>query len=469
MSPPLETLDVAAPAQSSRSQAPPAVLGFRLFRPSIRGLVRQAAAERGAPSRVCSAVAGSSKGPSRVFDAVLSEIEKRWIRSEKSSRARSSSGSVHMARPQPSPNGIWAGVPPAVVVCIRYLQVLSVVVHSLPREMAELLGQKSHASRLLQAALSQRVPIDLRMAIASLAARWCVVLDDSPSARGHMAAVVDAFYYNTGHGPRLDFLPMVPGDFDRQSGWRYPPMAPGDGQQGYFYTTMPPTRPEPQLEQPPPPRRSQPEVAAPVSQSRRVPQQAVRMSRQPVPEMPDLARIDACAQELQALCGMLVDNLIMLPIDEDPEANEVLNDLVQRITHSCEVAASCSGLLTADHTATKRALAQAAEDASRGLGVYDEHVRSYRDWRDGKWTSLYGRPPPPGHALAGRASGLDVPNGLEIEGNAQAESSKAAAARRVIKPTTTASNSSRNSSPEQQQAGLVRVSTKARGKMAALE
>ncbi|KAJ2806827.1 hypothetical protein H4R21_000716 [Coemansia helicoidea] len=464
--------------------------GFCLFRPSIRELVRQAASERGGHGHdVCAAVGASPKGPHRVLDAVLSEIERLVVRAEKSGRPGSAGASVHMARPQPSLNGLRGALPPPVALCIRYLQVLSVVVHSLPREMAGLLGQKSHAARVLKVALSQRVPFDIRMAVASLAGRWCVVLGGSPGARSTMAAVVDAFYYNAGHSPSLDFLPMVPDDFCRQDGWHYPPMAPGDGQQGFFYMTVPPAHPALQLQQPPL-RQPQPEPAEPVPQStRRVLQQAVRMSRQGIPEALDLGRIEACAQELQSLCGMLIDNLIMLPMSEDPEANEVLNDLVQQITANCEAAARYSAVLAAGHAATKNALAQAAKDANRSLAVYDEHVQSYLDWRDGKWNSLYGHPQPPDRVPGGTASSPDIAAAASqtdpaVDSDPLVESSKAAAARRAPDHAAASADvsesgggsgsgsdipagDSEGSAPRQ--AGLVRMSTKARGKMLADE
>ncbi|KAJ1728325.1 hypothetical protein LPJ61_004090 [Coemansia biformis] len=275
-----------------------------------------------------------------------------------------------MVRPQPTPAGISSSsIPLEDRQCIALLQTLNAVVHSFPREMAELLGRESIASRVLMIVLSLRVPIDVRMVVVSLVGRWRVVLAGNRIAGKRIEAIVDAFYLNTGHSPTPEFLPAIPELCRQQRGWIYPPMILVPGQPGFFYTTVPPVRLEPEPSHP---------------QQRQPQHLALQQPAEPV-------------------------------------------------------------LAPQPRSASQQA---AAHTFASGGNVG-------------------------GSAVAGKAC---MPESLTIEG-VQAESSKAAAVRRVLEPTAlvlatmagsaaASGNSGGGSGSQQQlQSGLVRMSTKSRGKM----
>ncbi|KAJ2509266.1 hypothetical protein IWW47_000068 [Coemansia sp. RSA 2052] len=91
--------------------------------------------------------------------------------------------------------------------------------------------------------------------------------------------------------------------------------------------------------------------------------------------------MDVHAQELTSLGGMLIDNLVTLPIDEDPQTNKVVQDMLREVNRLNSVIANYISALTSEYTQTTRRLKLATDETKRCHWVYKDTVAAFDEWK----------------------------------------------------------------------------------------
>ncbi|KAJ2459790.1 hypothetical protein GGF42_001253 [Coemansia sp. RSA 2424] len=94
-----------------------------------------------------------------------------------------------------------------------------------------------------------------------------------------------------------------------------------------------------------------------------------------------LEQMDVHAQELTSLGGMLIDNLVTLPIDEDPQTNKVVQDMLREVNRLNSVIANYISTLTSEYTQTTRRLKLATDETKRCHWVYKDTVAAFDEWK----------------------------------------------------------------------------------------
>ncbi|KAJ1723549.1 hypothetical protein LPJ53_002118 [Coemansia erecta] len=272
----------------------------------------------------------------------------------------------------PAYSGITQQMPRPTLHAIAVLQVLHGIVLSFPTEMTSALAQSVNCARLLRLALSPKVPLDVRRALATLVARWHTVVG-SGVARDNLALVVEGFCNAAGVPPDPAFLPRPPANV------RTTLAAAATGNPLALY--IPPgfsssstatgsaaseVQPEPRLEPEP----------KPVPSHAQAPQRELPPSPA---ENPALERMLQAAQELLATSSMIIDNLVALPLDDDPRTNPVIRELMASMGHLHRACVSDIAR-TMDTQATRR-LKQSIDEAKRCQWIYNDSVRAYEVWR----------------------------------------------------------------------------------------
>ncbi|KAJ2479487.1 hypothetical protein EV174_004009 [Coemansia sp. RSA 2320] len=254
---------------------------------------------------------------------------------------------------------------------------------SFPREAARVFGEKTSASRVLMCIRASATPLDIRLILVSLASRWCVLLKPEPRAARYLASIVDSFYHHNGLSPSLSFLPPTPPRMRIQAEWPYPTSEPDDESRIFMYTT--PVVGKAQSGTASRSRSSSAEAQRPhmngASSGRVSAQSSAPHSSGPT-DLPvdQLERMDNCAQELTSLGGMLIDNLVTLPIDEDPQTNKVIQDTLKEVNRLNSIVANYISALTSEHTLTTRRLKLATDETKRCHWVYKDSVAAFTEW-----------------------------------------------------------------------------------------
>ncbi|KAJ2840877.1 hypothetical protein FBU31_000018 [Coemansia sp. 'formosensis'] len=94
-----------------------------------------------------------------------------------------------------------------------------------------------------------------------------------------------------------------------------------------------------------------------------------------------LERMNTVAQELTSLGGMLIDNLVTLPIDEDPQTNRVIQDMLKEVNRLNSLTANYISSLTSEHMQTTRRLKLATDETKRCQWVYKDTIAAFEEWK----------------------------------------------------------------------------------------
>ncbi|KAJ1886945.1 hypothetical protein LPJ81_006606, partial [Coemansia sp. IMI 209127] len=245
--------------------------------------------------------------------------------------------------------GITDAMPTEIKRLVALLQVFHGIVLSFPAEMAGSLGDRKQASRLNRCTQATSVPMDLRMVLVALAARWCVLFAGTPMPCKSMGYIVDSFYQSFGKFPGLNFLPSAPLIVRRQEGWQYPPSVCRANDTGFMYM---PTQVREQLQ------KQRESLYSAVSRTSVGTEQQAAISqislilprKQEEVTVELLERMESRSQELAALSSMLVDNLVSLPADENPIENDVIRDIRHEISRLYEIVSNYISVLSPEHT-----------------------------------------------------------------------------------------------------------------------
>ncbi|KAJ2693776.1 hypothetical protein GGH99_000992 [Coemansia sp. RSA 1285] len=370
--------------------------------------VEDAARDPGVYDRVYDLFAkrSNSSGPDDAVDAVLKPIEDTWMqKTEKHKRGSDADGGNRLAGMMDHlSEGIADNMPVEIKRLVALLQVFHGIVLSFPFEMAAALGTRKHAARLNRCTQATSVPLDLRMVLIALAARWCVVLAEAPRSSKSMAYIVDSFYQSFGKLPDLQFLPKAPSVTRTQEGWRYPPPYCHPNDIDFMY--MPAPVHEQMLAQKHELLRIASHHTSPVSrhqllahhpydyrdlashlsqaslsQPPRQPQGRPRGEEDEdevvTPELLD--RMESRSLELTSLSSMLVDNLVSLPADENPNENDVIRDILHELNRLYEIVSNYINVLSPEHTISLRRLRAAIEESRRAQWLYRDAVNAFDD------------------------------------------------------------------------------------------
>ncbi|KAJ2848129.1 hypothetical protein IWW36_003481 [Coemansia brasiliensis] len=444
----------------------------------------------------------SSQNAKTAFDTTIRPIEDTWLHSIKSAKGKPTSSSDMDYKQTPDTQKTQDRVRLSTIL----LKMLYVVVVSFPREMSELFSKKAHASRLLMLVKFSEVPINLRLMLVSLISRWSVILGSKPKGKCYLPTIVDSFYYNTGHAPRKELLLQLPAGVQLQPGWKYPSLDPATKETEFLYipteaiardSTKPSTAdrqvhmstanqiPQNKPTQPMPLHNQQQQHKI----QRLPPQQSGQaLQQQPVPKPEvkaetlssntssvkssnalDFERMKSCAQELQSLSTMLVENLSMMETDEDPQTNSVIQDMMQRINNSYATVHNYSKVLNAEYEAANTKLQLAVDGAKQSMAAYNTTIQNHKQWfnnKDNQNALLLSPSSTPFTSPLKANDGMDLASASISD---FAESSRQAIARNnMATPPSMSSrqeSASSTASAPPQAAMLERVSTKVRGKM----
>ncbi|KAJ2143776.1 hypothetical protein IW136_001565 [Coemansia sp. RSA 678] len=295
------------------------------------------------------------------------------------------------------------------------LRVLHAIVISFPCQMSLVLNTKSNASRVLKLVLCPHVPGDLRACVVAMVGRWCVVLAQS---QGLMPCIVDVAYQRTGQVPQMEFLPQAHSDLQVQNGWTDPTDSL------YFYM------PKDQIGLAEIDTSGTSDVAeelctsATHSDAEELCTSATH-SDDSDPHVLDLPSMHTCALELHALGTRLTSTLRTMRADKDPQLDPSIQDTTMQLNSAYTRLLDHSRMLNTVYAQTNNVLQAAADEATKSLAFYSTAIQCHKDWVGGR--------------------------NEECEG--QAGGSNYARAWQTNEPVN--------------KAGLERVSTKARGKMAA--
>ncbi|KAJ2381548.1 hypothetical protein GGI05_005946, partial [Coemansia sp. RSA 2603] len=262
-------------------------------------------------------------------------------------------------------------MPATTLRAIAVLHVLHCIVLSFPTQMSLALSKPANCAPLLRLALAAKVPLDVRRTLVTLAARWHGFLQHE--AAQNLALVVDGFWLATGLPPDWAFLPKPPPNLR-------PALPPSQAAQNSLYMpagSSPTSTASPAA------------AAAAAATSGAVPEIPLRKaeppSTQPLPRAIEpssdpqtLERMRQTAQELLATSTMIIDNLVALPLDDDPRSNPVITELMASMS-ACHK--SCvADIARLEDTFTTRVLKQAIDEAKRCQWIYNDSVRAYEVW-----------------------------------------------------------------------------------------
>ncbi|KAJ2865998.1 hypothetical protein GGH94_001849 [Coemansia aciculifera] len=320
----------------------------------------------------------------KAFDIVLKAIEDGWQRQqpqEQFSRKSTSNRRESTSNGGSSTQSTNDAISPAdIKLSTDLLQVFHGIVHSFPREASQLFGDITHATRLLACVRSSVIPLDVRLVLVSLASRWYVLLRSAPQAAKYLGSVVDSFYNYTGLSPSLSFLLLTPHNIRKQQGWPYPPLERTDDLPSFMYVT--PNNRKTQQGSHSRGGSGNARHNGGISSDRGSGQsKSSRASKHIELNSEQLDKMDTSAQELTSLGGMLIDNLVTLPIDEDPQSNRVIQDMLKEVNRLNSLIANHISSLTSEHTQTTRRLKLATDETKRCHWVYKDTIAAFEEWK----------------------------------------------------------------------------------------
>ncbi|KAJ2216958.1 hypothetical protein EV179_000993 [Coemansia sp. RSA 487] len=339
----------------------------------------------------------NSSGPDDAIDTALKPIEDTWMQKTEKAKRRDPDTSSRVEGEYFSA-GITDAMPTEIKRLVALLQVFHGIVLSFPFEMSEAWADRRHASRLNRCTQATSVPMDLRMVLVALAARWCVLFADAPKPCKSMAYIVDSFYQSFGKFPGLNFLPSAPLIVRKQDGWTYPPPVCRSNDTEFMYM---PTQVQEQLQiqiqkqkqkqQQQQQQRQQRDGRSPYSSISRhtmlsdehqatMSQISLILPRKQEEVTQELLeRMESRSQELAALSSMLVDNLVSLPADENPNENDVIRDIMHEVNRLYEIVSNYISVLSPEHTVSMRRLRAAIEESRRSQWLYRDTVNAFED------------------------------------------------------------------------------------------
>ncbi|KAJ2115459.1 hypothetical protein IW146_002289 [Coemansia sp. RSA 922] len=358
---------------------------FWLSRSKLRKAIHEAATDPSAYNKVYDIIAKQPPSAlTKAFDIVLKAIEDGWQRQqpqEQYSRKSTSNRRESTSNGGSSTQSTDEAISPAdIKLSTDLLQVFHGIVHSFPREASQLFGDITHATRLLACVRSTAIPLDIRLVLVSLASRWYMLLRSAPQAAKYLASVVDSFYNYTGLSPSLSFLLLTPHNIREQQGWPYPSLERTDDLHSFMYVT-PDNR---KVQKGSHSRGGSGNTGhnGGISSDRVSGQsKSSRASRHIEPTLEQLDKMDTIAQELTSLGGMLIDNLVTLPIDEDPQTNRVIQDMLREVNRLNSLIANHISSLTSEHTQTTRRLKLATDETKRCHWVYKDTIAAFEEWK----------------------------------------------------------------------------------------
>ncbi|KAJ2551868.1 hypothetical protein EV175_003528 [Coemansia sp. RSA 1933] len=352
---------------------------FNLSKMKLRHAIQDAARDVTVCDKVYDLFAkrATSSGPEDAIDTVLKPIEDTWMQRAEKVRRRGTESEIRIEGEYFSA-GITDAMPTEIRRLVALLQVFHGIVLSFPHEMALALGDRTNAARLNRCTQATAVPMDLRMVLVALAARWCIVLADASRTCKSLSYIVDAFYRAFGKFPGLNFLPSAPLVVRIQKGWTYPPLSSRATETGFMYM---PAEVRSQLQ------RQRESLYGSVSRDTVGSEQQAAISQislilpraQEAVTSDLLERMDARAMELAAISSMLVDNLVALPPDDNPSANHVIRDLMHEVNRLYEVVSNYISVLAFDHADELQRLRAAIEEARRAQWLYRDTVNAFDD------------------------------------------------------------------------------------------
>ncbi|KAJ2815336.1 hypothetical protein IWW50_006855, partial [Coemansia erecta] len=239
--------------------------------------------------------------------------------------------------------------------------------------MSVLLGDNTNVSQLLMIINFATAHIDVRMALVTMISRWCVIFGNSLTATKNLKLLVDAFYHNTGNLPKHEFMTALPKDIQLHDGWEYPPMKAVAGDMSFFYM---PTEPDACIA-------ATPNAARQVQLQQQQQPTATGVSSQEE----GLAHMDGCAQKLKSIGEMLKDNLRKMTCNENPQSNEVIQEIMRDLNQALSAVLDHLNTLTTVSGNLNSAVALAQDS----LGFYDNVVKYHDDWTSGRDT--FAKPP----------------------------------------------------------------------------
>ncbi|KAJ2452252.1 hypothetical protein EV183_003041 [Coemansia sp. RSA 2336] len=484
--------------ESSQSTMP----FFQLRKPKLKEAILEMMRDFSTYPQFIEAFQKSSQGAKIAYETVLQPIEDTWLHSVKPAKGKLTAADKSYTQHTPDTQKTQDRVRLSTLL----LKMLYVVIMSFPQEMSDLLSKKAHASRLLMLVKFSEIPINLRLIMVSLISRWSKILGSNPKGKCYLPTIVDSFYCTTGHAPRKEFLLQLPAGVQLQPGWKYPSLDPAANEAEYMYmpaesiarssaesgitdrtnqaSQLAQNMQQQKLQRLPP----QHQLAQSNHEQQRsastLPQQQKQQPASPPgvkaePSLSDVSsakpnngldfeRMKTCAQELQSLSAMLVENLSMMETDEDPQANAVIQDMMQRINSSYATVHNYSKVLNAEYEAANTRLLLAVDGAKQGMAAYNATIQNHKQWSSNKndQNALLLTP-----ISTPFTSPVDKANGggsASASISAFAESSRQAVARNKGTPPSMSSrqeSTSSTASAPPQSAMLERVSTKVRGKM----
>ncbi|KAJ2398735.1 hypothetical protein GGI23_003065, partial [Coemansia sp. RSA 2559] len=316
-----------------------------------------------------------SSGPDDAIDAVLKPIEDTWMQKVEKGKRRNLDADNRVEGEYFSA-GITDAMPTEIKRLVALLQVFHGIVLSFPAEMAGTLGDRKQASRLNRCTQATSVPMDVRMVLVALAARWCVLFASAPKPCKSMGYIVDSFYQSFGKFPGLSFLPSAPLIVRRQKDWQYPPSVCRANDTGFMYM---PIQVQEQLQ------KQRESLYSAVSRATVGTEQQAAISqislilprKQEEVTVELLERMESRSQELTALSSMLVDNLVSLPADENPIENDVIRDIRHEVSRLYEIVSNYISVLSPEHTVSMRRLKAAIEEARRSQWLYRDAINAF--------------------------------------------------------------------------------------------
>ncbi|KAJ2503585.1 hypothetical protein GGH96_000145 [Coemansia sp. RSA 1972] len=216
--------------------------------------------------------------------------------------------------------------------------------------MALVLNTKSNASRVLKLVLCPNVPIDLRVCLVTMVARWSIVLAQT---QGFMPCIVDVFCQRTGRVPQLEFLPRVPKDLLVQDTCT---------DSAYFYMPK--------------------DVAsvAPSDAAEQLSTCATHSDLDPTTPTLDLPSMHACALELHKLGTHLTNTLRTMRANKDPELDPLVQTTTMQLNTTYTQLLDHSRALNTVYSQTNSVLQMAADEATQSLAFYSTAIQCHKDW-----------------------------------------------------------------------------------------
>ncbi|KAJ2827924.1 hypothetical protein FBU31_003047, partial [Coemansia sp. 'formosensis'] len=270
---------------------------------------------------------------------------------------------------------------------IAYLTVLHGVVWSFPREMSALFQDPETGALLYKVITSTYIPVTVRETLLCMVSNWCILFRESLGARLNLEGVVDAIKEAINLRPTASLL-RVPPTVREQAGWTYPMAIAPNSPLGAAFNVQGGMVLPPNSSMDPVFLSQQRELAnsQTTGTGARQRNRASSFRSANGQEANDLApefiaHMNTSAQELKSLCDMLTETLTSLNVDEDPNENLVVRDMVAGVKHRKTAVLNFIGMLTASDEAMLSTLTEVADRVDRCLWLHDKTINSHDEWK----------------------------------------------------------------------------------------